>query len=155
MKFCKQCNAEITHNKKRLLCTDCLKKEANEANKYHYHKNKSVKLKIPKVKKVKTEICKCGNKIEHNYKRLICSDCLREEQRQNYNFKKEIYNKTRKEKRKNIKILDTRFCVICKTKFETAHAIKCTCSDECSEIHRRKLSLDNYCSKKVSLSNTK
>lgn len=142
MKICKQCNAEITHNKKRRLCTDCLKQEVREASKYYYEK------KFPKQIKIKNGICKCGNKIEHNYKRLICMDCIRKENLQHYNFKKELYNQTRREKRKENKVLDTRFCVICKTEFKTAHAVKCTCSNKCSEIHRRNLSLANYYSKK-------
>ena len=156
MKYCKECINEIDHNKKRRLCTDCLKNEANEANKYWYFKNKTAKLNnVLKPKKVKTGICKCGNEIEHNLKRLICMDCIRKENRQNYNFKKEVYNKTRKEKRKFSKEYDTRFCVICETEFKTLHAIKCTCSFECSEIHRRKLSNANYHNKKVSKSNNK
>ena len=147
IKFCKQCGKEITHNKKRRLCTECLKKEYNGSSKYYYYKNKYSKSKVKKVKKVKTGICKCGNKIEHNLKRLICSDCIREENRNNYNKNRDKYYAARKSKREKLK--DTRFCVICKAKFKTAHAIKCTCSDECSEIHRRKLSLQNYYSKKA------
>ena len=27
MKYCKQCNAEITHKYKRRLCMDCIRKE--------------------------------------------------------------------------------------------------------------------------------
>lgn len=96
------------------------------------------------------KICKqCNAEITHNKKRRLCTECFKEEQRQNYNFKKEVYNKTRKEKKEANKVLDTRFCVICKAEFKTAHAIKCTCSFECSEIHRRKLSLENYYSKKA------
>mgnify|MGYP000417340753 CR=1 FL=1 len=152
-KYCKQCNAEITHNKKRRLCTECLKKEYNESSKYYYYKNKYSKSKVKKVKKIKTGICKCGNKIEHNYKRLICSDCIREENRNNYNKNRDKYYAARKSKREKLK--DTRFCVICKIEFKTAHAIKCTCSFECSKTHRRRLSLDNYYSKKVNKSNTK
>lgn len=153
-KFCKQCSNKITHNKKRRLCTDCLKKEVNEANKYWYFKNKTAKLNnAPKPKKIKTGICKCGNKIEHNLKRLICSDCIRKENLATYNLRKEVYNKTRKEKRNLNKVLDTRFCVVCKTEFKTSHAVKCTCSFECSEIHRRKLSNANYHSKKAKNAN--
>lgn len=153
-KYCKQCNSEITHNKKRRLCTECLKKEYRESGKYYYQKVKFAKLNnTPKLEKVKTGICKCGNKIEHNLKRLICSDCIREENRNNYNKNRDKYYAARKSKREKLK--DTRFCVICKIEFKTAHAIKCTCSDECSEIHRRKLSLQNYYSKKVNKSNTK
>ena len=37
-KFCKQCNAEITHNKKRRLCTECLKEESRESSKFRYEK---------------------------------------------------------------------------------------------------------------------
>ena len=146
-KYCKQCNEEITHNKKRRLCTECLKEESRESSKFRYEK------KFKKPKKIKTGICKCGNKIEHNFKRLICSDCIKEENRNNYNKNRDKYYAERKSKREKLK--DTRFCVICKTEFKTAHAIKCTCSDECSEIHRRKLSLENYYSKKVNKSNTK
>lgn len=153
IKYCKQCGNEIDHNKKRRLCTECLKKEYNESSKYYYYKNKYSKSKVKKVKKVKTGICKCGNKIEHNLKRLICSDCIKEENRNNYNKNRDKYYAARKSKREKLK--DTRFCVICKIEFKTAHAIKCTCSDECSEIHRRKLSLQNYYSKKVNKSNTK
>ena len=146
-KYCKQCNAEITHNKKRKLCTDWLKKEDRETSKYYYKK------KLAKEKRVKPEFCKCGNKIEHSYKRLVCMDCIREENRNNYNKNRDKYYAARKSKREKLK--DTRFCVICETEFKTAHAIKCTCSDECSEIHQRKLSLQNYYSKKVNKSNTK
>lgn len=149
MKLCKICNSKITHNRKRRLCADCLKQESREASKYYYQK------KLAKEKKTKPDFCKCGNKIEHKFKRLICMDCIKKENLINYNFKKEIYNKTRRDKRKENKVLDIRFCVICKTEFQTSHAIKCTCNDKCSEIHRRKLSLDNYYSKKVKKSNTK
>lgn len=47
------------------------------------------------------KICKkCKSEITHNRKRLLCEDCLKQEQREYYHFKKEIYNKTRKLKRR-------------------------------------------------------
>ena len=45
--------------------------------------------------------CKeCGKDILHGRSRRLCTDCLKEEQRLYYNFKKEIYNRDRKLKRK-------------------------------------------------------
>lgn len=97
MKFCKVCNSEITHYKKRKLCTECLKKEMRDVAKFNYYRNKSTKEINEKVK-IKTDICKCGNKIEHKYKRNICLDCLREYNRLNYakNSKKYYENKRAK-----------------------------------------------------------
>ena len=98
-------------------------------------------------------LCKCGNEITHSRKRKLCDDCFKKEQREYYHYRKEIYNQNRKLKRKVSP--DIRFCVICEIKFESSHAIKCTCSDECSSVHQKNLARQNYHNKKVSLGNTK
>jgi len=116
-------------------------------------------------------LCKqCNSEITHNRKRRLCTDCLKQEQREAYHFKKDVYNTTRKLKKKLLKRKETysanrklkrrvnpdnRVCVICKVEFKTSHAIKCTCSDKCSSIHQKNLARQNYHNKKVTLCNTK
>lgn len=89
------------------------------------------------------KICKtCGKPIDHNYKRKICLSCLKEEQRANYNFNQAKYYKARRLKTAKPKVEKT--CVVCETKFETTYSKKITCYFECSEVNRRRLSLEAY-----------
>lgn len=109
-------------------------------------------------------MCKeCNSEITHNKKRLLCTDCLRKYNRENYDFKKEVYAANRKAKifqdkkrklyNKNRRLKrkvqpEIRFCVVCKKQFKTSHAIKCTCTEECRSIHQRNLARQNYHNKK-------
>ena len=75
-------------------------------------------------------------KAQTKEKRCICKWCYAREKKENYAFKKDIYNAKRREHRKMPK--EKRNCVICSKEFETARELQKTClSDECKTEYYR------------------